>query len=160
VSMYLKSLYPEPPPNPPHLNAYLALLGRPDQGSWPDFIGHVEHHTGKSYSFIEVCKRINNLATALGSPTSLGGLGLQSGNGEIIGIMSDNSSVSKQHDFWGVLSNFRRITSLLQYLASRLPSLLFSFLAILHLSSFDMPFLYPKQLDSSWPLSTYPMFSL
>ncbi|KAF5348540.1 hypothetical protein D9756_009586 [Leucocoprinus leucothites] len=90
--MYLKSLYPDPPPNPPLLNAYLALSGRPDQAVWPDFTAHIEHHTGKTYSFKEVCKRINDLATALGAPTSLGGLGLEYTGGERIGIMSDNSS--------------------------------------------------------------------
>jgi acyl-CoA synthetase (AMP-forming)/AMP-acid ligase II len=91
--MYLKSLYPDPPPNPPLLNAFLALVGRPDQDAWPDFTAHVEHHTGRSYTFKQLCKRINDLATALGASTSSGGFGLEAGSREIVGIMSDNSSV-------------------------------------------------------------------
>ena len=92
--MYLKSLYPDPPPNPPLLNAYSVLAGRPDVADWPDFTAHVEHHTGKKYSFKELCARINYLATTLGAPTSQGGLGLEARSRERIGIMSDNSSVS------------------------------------------------------------------
>lgn len=75
------------------LNAYLAMAGRPDVEEWPDFVVHIETHTGRTLSFRELRKRINGLATALGAPTSLGGFGLQPGSGEIIGIMSDNSSV-------------------------------------------------------------------
>ena len=92
--MHLKSLYPDPPPNPPLLNAYSFLAGRPDVADWPDFTAHVEHHTGKEYSFKELCARVNCLATALGARTSQGGLGLEAASGERVGIMSDNSSVS------------------------------------------------------------------
>ncbi|KAL9712238.1 hypothetical protein Ac2012v2_005316 [Leucoagaricus gongylophorus] len=90
--MHLKSMYPDPPPNPSMLNAYSVLAGRSGVADWPDFTAHVEYHTGKKYSFKEVCARINYLATALGAPTSLEGLGLEAGSGERIGIMSDNSS--------------------------------------------------------------------
>ena len=94
TKMHLKSLYPDPPQNPSLLNAHSVLAGRPGVTDWPDFIAHVEYHTGKKYSFKELCARINHLATALGGPTSLGGLGLEAGSKERIGIMSDNSSVS------------------------------------------------------------------
>ncbi|KAF9451827.1 acetyl-CoA synthetase-like protein [Macrolepiota fuliginosa MF-IS2] len=90
--MYLRSLYPEIPPCPPLLNAYLAMLGRPDQDAWPDYTAHVEVTSGRTMSFRQLCKRINDAATVLGAPVSSGGLGLQPGTGEIIGIMSDNSS--------------------------------------------------------------------
>ncbi len=92
--MHLKSLYPEIPPLPPLLNAFLVLLGRPDQDKWADYTAHVETNTGRTLSFVELRKRINDLATALGAPTSRGGLELRPGTGALIGIMSDNSSVS------------------------------------------------------------------
>ncbi|KXN90930.1 putative 4-coumarate--CoA ligase 1 [Leucoagaricus sp. SymC.cos] len=90
--MHLKSLYPDPPPNPPLLNTCLALINRPDQAEWPEFVVHIEHHTGKSFTFTQLCKRINDLATALSLPSSEGGLGLEHGSKERVGIMSDNSS--------------------------------------------------------------------
>lgn len=92
--MYLKSLYPDIPPSPPSLNAYLPLAGRPEQDEWSDYTAHIEVVTGKTISFLELRQRINDVATALAAPISLGGLELQPGGGEIIGVMSDNSSVS------------------------------------------------------------------
>lgn len=94
--MYLKSLYPEIPPCPPALNVYLALAGRPDQDAWPDYTAHIEHTSGRTWSFRQLLKRINDVATALGAPISSGGLGLGPGTEEIVGIISDNSSVSGQ----------------------------------------------------------------
>lgn len=92
--MYLKSLYPDLPPLPPSLNAYVPLGGRPEQDEWQDYTAHVEVVTGRTLSFFELRQRWDDVATALAAPVALGGLGLQPGGEEIIGIMSDNSSVS------------------------------------------------------------------
>lgn len=89
---HVKSLYPEPSPVPDHLNAYETVFRRSEQDNWPDFNIHLEEPSGKTRTFVELRKRINDLATALGTPTEHGGLGLQVGDGEMIGIMSDNSS--------------------------------------------------------------------
>ncbi len=92
--MHLRSLYPELPPLPPLLNAYLVLAGRPEQDEWTDYIAHVEVATGKTRTFYELRQIIDDVATALAAPKTLGGLELWPGDGEIIGIISDNSSVS------------------------------------------------------------------
>ncbi len=92
--MHLRSLYPELPPLPPSLNAYLVLAERPEQDEWPDFVAHVEVVTGKTRTFHELRRRINDIATVLAAPITLGGLELRPGGREIIGIISDNSSVS------------------------------------------------------------------
>ena len=87
--MYIKSLYPEVPHPPPDTNAHMALLRRPDQAEWSDFTLHIDAQTGKTRTFRDFLERIQYAATALG------GLGLSPENGDIIGIISFNSMVSR-----------------------------------------------------------------
>jgi len=149
--MHLKSMYPDPPPNPSMLNAYSVLAGRSGVADWPDFTAHVEYHTGKKYSFKEVCARINYLATALGAPTSLEGLGLEAGSGERIGIMSDNSSVGCRCFRMSsirciALFPFDRTMRFLSFLSSRSRSRLYQSRAMRHPLSCDIFSLLLKSL--------------
>ena len=103
--MYLKSPYPDPPPLPP-VNAHHVLFNRPDQAEWPDYTLHIDALSGKRVMFHEWVKDMEDLSTAIAGPTSEGCLGLQGwnegegaevvvpGGKEVIGIMSENSSVS------------------------------------------------------------------
>ncbi len=90
---HLRSLYPDLPPLPDHLNIYEAVIGQPHHDEWPDYTVHTDEETGKTLTFRELRKRINTLAAALGGPRVKGGLELKAETGEMIGIMSDNSSV-------------------------------------------------------------------
>lgn len=90
---HLRSLYPDLPPLPDHLNIYETVIGQSCHDEWPDYTVHVDVETGKTRTFRELRKRINDLAAALGGPMVKGGLGLKTGDGEMIGIMSENSSV-------------------------------------------------------------------
>lgn len=92
--MCLKSLYPDLPVTP-NVNAYHFLCGRPDQVHWPDFTFHVDAKTGEKRTYREFCARVQLGATALGTPVSEGGLGLRGEDGEVIGIIGRNSSVSE-----------------------------------------------------------------
>ncbi|KAF5348473.1 hypothetical protein D9756_009593 [Leucocoprinus leucothites] len=89
---HLKSLWPNPPTVPDHLNVFETILQQPHHDEWPDFVLHVDEETGKTRTFREVRKKVNDLAAALGGPKAERGLGLRAESGEIIGIMSDNSS--------------------------------------------------------------------
>jgi hypothetical protein len=90
---HLKSLWPDTPVVPHHLNIFNTIIGQPQHEEWPDFTLHVDEETGETRTFREVKKRINDLAAVLERPVAEGGLGLQAEDGELIGIMSDNSSV-------------------------------------------------------------------
>ena len=94
--MPIKSLYPSLP-ELPEINIHYALLRRPDQAEWPDFPVHIDAKTGETRSFREFVERVEWAATALGAPVEEGGLGLSAGNGDIIGIMSENCMVSSEH---------------------------------------------------------------
>ncbi|KAF9013097.1 hypothetical protein BDQ17DRAFT_1419276 [Cyathus striatus] len=89
--MYIKSPYPNPSPLPP-TNAYNFLYNRDDQKQWKDFTAHIDSLTGKKKLFSELKADVQELGTALGAPTSQGGLGLNGDGGEMIGIMGENSS--------------------------------------------------------------------
>lgn len=90
---HLKALWPELPPLPDRMNIYETIIGQPQHDEWPDFTVHLEEETGKTRTFKELKKDIDNLATTLAGPMASGGLGLKEEDGERIGIMSDNSSV-------------------------------------------------------------------
>lgn len=92
--MYLKSMYPTPPP-PPEVNVHNVLFHRPEQASWPDYTLHIDSVTGRKRTFSEFLERVYDGATALGAPVSQGGLGLRGEDGEIVGILSENSLVSR-----------------------------------------------------------------
>jgi hypothetical protein len=91
--MLLKSLYPDLP-ELPEANAYHTLFKRPDQVQWPDFTLHIDVKTGHRRKYSEFLKRIEDLATSLATPASRGGLELK-GEGEILGILSENCMVRK-----------------------------------------------------------------
>lgn len=93
--MYIKSPYPDTPPTP-DLNAHHIFFNRPDQAEWPsDFTLHIDVKSGKKRTYREFVQRVRHGTTALGAPVSEGGLGLKGDDGEIVGIMSDNSMVRR-----------------------------------------------------------------
>ncbi|KAF7768672.1 hypothetical protein Agabi119p4_7915 [Agaricus bisporus var. burnettii] len=87
--MYLKSPYPDLP-EVPDANVYYTHFKRPDQAEWPDFTAFIDATTGQRRRYSEYVKRVEDLATALGTPVSEGGLGLRAGEGELVGIFSEN----------------------------------------------------------------------
>ncbi|KAF9451833.1 acetyl-CoA synthetase-like protein [Macrolepiota fuliginosa MF-IS2] len=89
---HLRSLYPDPLPVPDYLNIYETIIGQPQHDEWPDYIVHIDEETGQSRTFKDLRKRINDLASVLGGPVAQGGLGLKAEDGDVVGIMSDNSS--------------------------------------------------------------------
>ncbi|KAF9459208.1 hypothetical protein BDZ94DRAFT_1268837 [Collybia nuda] len=111
--MYLKSPYPDVPPIP-ELNAHHLFFGRPDQAEWPeDFTLHIDVKTGRKRTYREFVQRVRQGATALGTPVSDGGLGLTGGEGEIVGIMSDNSMdyITIVHSLLAITTPFALISS-------------------------------------------------
>ncbi|KAF9267794.1 acetyl-CoA synthetase-like protein [Marasmius fiardii PR-910] len=86
--MHHKSFFLTPPP-PSDINAHDVFFNRPDQAEWPDFTFHIDALTEKKRTYKEFVARTKASITALGSPVSEGGLGFE--NGEMIGIMSENS---------------------------------------------------------------------
>ena len=91
--MYIKSSYPDIT-NFPETNAHYIFLQRPDQAQWPeDFTLHIDARTGKKRTYREFLERVRLGATALGAPLSEGGLGLRGEDGELVGIIGQNSSV-------------------------------------------------------------------
>ena len=91
--MYLKSPYPEPPALP-EANAHHIFFNRPDQADWPDHVAHVDAETDERVMYREFTARIQDLATGLGAPLHQGGMGLRPENGDMVGIVAENSSVS------------------------------------------------------------------
>ena len=90
--MYLKSPFPDPPALP-EANAYHLFFTRPDQAEWPDYVVHVDVETDEQIMYREFTARIQNLATGLGAPLRQGGMGLRAEDGDIVGIIAENSSV-------------------------------------------------------------------
>ena len=103
--MYLKSPYPDLPPLP-MVNAYHMFFNRPDQAEWPNYTLHIDAVSGERVMYRDWVRDVEDLSTAFAGPTSEGCMGLQGwdegegaevvapGGKEIIGIMSENSSVS------------------------------------------------------------------
>ncbi|KIK61693.1 hypothetical protein GYMLUDRAFT_42715 [Collybiopsis luxurians FD-317 M1] len=90
--MYLRSLFPEPPPAPAQ-NVHHFFFGRPDQSQWPDYNIHIDIETDRKRTFKEVKDRVKEALTAFGSPLKDGGVEFGgAGSEEMIGIMSENSS--------------------------------------------------------------------
>ena len=90
--MHHVSLF-SPLPSVPEQNVHHILLDRPDQKSWPDFTFLMDIPTGQRRSFKEFIERVRDGATALGTETRYGGLGIHSENDEIVGILSENCLV-------------------------------------------------------------------
>lgn len=91
--MYLKSPYPDVPAFP-EINAHHIFFNRPDQAEWPDYTFQIDARTGKKRSHREFVGRVRHGITGLGAPVSEGGLGLRGEDGEIVGIIGQNSMVS------------------------------------------------------------------
>jgi hypothetical protein len=92
--MPIKSLYREPPPSR-DINIHHLLFNRPDQKKWPkDFTLHIDAASGHKRTYREFLNRVYDGATALGVPIPDGGLGLRTEDGEMVGILSENSMVS------------------------------------------------------------------
>ena len=91
--MYLKSSYPDPPVLP-ETNVHHIFFNRPEQTEWPDYVVHIDVETEEQIMYREFTARIQDLATGLGAPRYQGGMGLQAENGEMVGIIAENSSVS------------------------------------------------------------------
>jgi hypothetical protein len=90
--MLLKSPFPDPPTFP-EVNAHNIFFNRPDQAQWPNFTFHIDAKTGKRVMYHEFYANVKYLATALGAAPSQGGLSFHEENGDIIGVMMENSSV-------------------------------------------------------------------
>jgi hypothetical protein len=86
-------MYPDMPPTPDG-NAHHVIFNTTERAAWPDFTRFIDASTGKRYSDREFLESVYDGATALGTPVSEGGLGLQPEDREIIGILSDNCVVS------------------------------------------------------------------
>jgi acyl-CoA synthetase (AMP-forming)/AMP-acid ligase II len=91
--MYLKSPFPDPPALP-EVNAHHIFFNRSDQPEWPDYVIHVDVETEERIMYREFTARIQHLATGLGAPLHQGGMDLRAQDGEIVGIIAENSSVS------------------------------------------------------------------
>ena len=91
--MYIKSPYPDIA-NFPEGNVHYILFHRQDQAQWPeDFTLYIDMRTGKKLTYKEFLQRVRIGATALSAPLSEGGLGLRKEDGELVGIIGQNSSV-------------------------------------------------------------------
>lgn len=90
--MYLKSIYPEVPAYEEQ-NAHDFLFNRPDQKDWRNHTLYIDSVTGRKRSFREFHERVIDGATALGAPSIYNGLGLKVEDGEMVGILGENSMV-------------------------------------------------------------------
>ena len=86
------SLYPDLPVIPP-TNIHNFLFRRPEQKDQADYTFCIDPVTGNKTSFREFYERVIDGATALGSPVSKKGLGLDPKDGELVGIMAENCLV-------------------------------------------------------------------
>jgi len=89
--MYLKSPYPDVPPQP-NVNAHYYFFNRPGQAEWPNYTVHIDVETGEEIMYDDFLERIRDLATGLGASVDQGGLGIRAEDNEMIGIMGENSS--------------------------------------------------------------------
>ncbi|KAF8074103.1 hypothetical protein FPV67DRAFT_787638 [Lyophyllum atratum] len=110
--MYLKSSYPEVPAYP-ECNVHHIFFNRPDQADWPDFTYLIDAKTGRKKSFRQFVQRVRVGATALGAPISDGGLGIRGEDGEIVGIINQNSVdyITLVHSLLAITTPFALISS-------------------------------------------------
>lgn len=90
--MYLKSLYPWPPPVPDS-NVHNCMFGSESDAQPEDYLLHIDAPSGKKRTYYEFRERVRDAATALGASVSDGGLGVSAEMGDIVGILSHNSMV-------------------------------------------------------------------
>ncbi|KAF7367639.1 hypothetical protein MSAN_00827500 [Mycena sanguinolenta] len=103
--MYIKSSFPPLPPLP-EVNILHVMFGRPDQAQWPDYTIQIEEKTGRKRTYKEMQNRMELGATALGAKVSDGGLGLGGDDGEMIGLLGDNSL-----DYIDIVLSLLRVTT-------------------------------------------------
>lgn len=96
--MYVKSMYPDVPNLPPQ-NVHNLMFRRPEQKEWKNYTLHIDAVTGKKRSYHEFYERVIDGATALGSPVSGKGLALKAEDGEMVGIVGENSMVHSKPCF-------------------------------------------------------------
>ena len=94
----------------PNVNAHYFFFKRPDQAEWPNYTIYIDPTTDTRVMYRDFVRNIEDLSTGLAAPVSQGGMGLegweegvgadevakpgQTGGKEIVGIISQNSSVS------------------------------------------------------------------
>ncbi|KZT12012.1 acetyl-CoA synthetase-like protein [Laetiporus sulphureus 93-53] len=81
----------KPVPPLPEQNVHDFLFNHPDNQPAKDYTVHVDGLTGRKVSRHEFVERVRDAATALGTPTIEGGLGIGEKDGEIVGIFSHNA---------------------------------------------------------------------
>ncbi len=89
---YIKSLH-NPIPAGPAINYYDFLFRRPELRSWPDYTLFVDATTGRRRRFRETLAHIEDCATALTLAADEGGLDMEPGSNEVVGILSENCLV-------------------------------------------------------------------
>jgi hypothetical protein len=89
-------MFPDVPNIPPQ-NVHNLVFQRPDQKEWNDYTLFIDATTGRKTSYREFYERAMDGATALGSPISEKGLGLTGLDGEIVGILGENSMVHSNY---------------------------------------------------------------
>lgn len=95
--MYYRSLYPPIPQLPPK-NYVDFALDRPEVGSFPNCKVYINANTGEEIRRREFIERFEHAAVGLKAGLRDGGLGLKgqeenAGDGEIVGILSENCLV-------------------------------------------------------------------
>ncbi|KAH9065257.1 acetyl-CoA synthetase-like protein [Lactarius vividus] len=86
---YIKSLR-SPIPAGPAINYYDFLFRRPELRSWPDYTLFVDATTGRRRRFRETLAHIEDCATALTLAADEGGLDMEPGSNEVVGVLSEN----------------------------------------------------------------------
>ncbi|KAH9002766.1 acetyl-CoA synthetase-like protein [Lactarius hatsudake] len=86
---HIKSLR-SPIPAGPAINYYDFLFRRPELRSWPDYTLFVDATTGRRRRFRETLANIEDCATALTLAADEGGLDMEPGSNEVVGILSEN----------------------------------------------------------------------
>ncbi|KAH9080347.1 hypothetical protein EDB83DRAFT_971240 [Lactarius deliciosus] len=79
-----------PIPAGPAINYYDFLFRRPELRSWPDYTLFVDATTGRRRRFRETLANIEDCATALTLAADEGGLDMEPGSNDVVGILSEN----------------------------------------------------------------------
>lgn len=91
--VYLKSPYPQPPPVQDR-NVHHFMFNAPGQAQLPDHPLYIDALTGRERTWYQFRDLVYDGATAIGTPVSEGGLGLD-GSRDIVGILSHNCLVRR-----------------------------------------------------------------
>ena len=83
----------------PAVNYYDFLFRRPELRSWPDYTLFVDATTGRRRRFRETLAHIEDCATALTLAAEEGGLDMEPGSNEVVGILSENCMVGAAPTF-------------------------------------------------------------